>query len=122
MNVAILCTVHQPSAAVYQGFDDVLVLASGRVAYFGAAAELGNYLEAIDRPLPPNANPAEYILDLVNQVSAARPWRQPKSIKAPSHSLGMQSIAMRHLQVGSPIDPTAIAGFHRRRVCALHPR
>jgi len=67
MNVAILCTVHQPSAAVYQGFDDVLVLASGRVAYFGAAAELGNYLEAIDRPLPPNANPAEYILDLVNQ-------------------------------------------------------
>ena len=40
-NIPILCTIHQPSASVYEGFDDVLVLAAGRVAYFGAAAQMG---------------------------------------------------------------------------------
>jgi len=65
-NIPILCTIHQPSASVYEGFDDVLVLAAGRVAYFGAAAQMGRYLETLGTPLPPNANPAEFILDLVN--------------------------------------------------------
>eukprot|EP00962_Isochrysis_galbana_P019344 scaffold5635_cov120-Isochrysis_galbana.AAC.7 len=68
MNVAILCTVHQPSASVFAGFDDVLVLAAGRPAYFGPAADMGRYLESVGRSVPPNANPAEVMLDLVNQV------------------------------------------------------
>eukprot|EP00966_Prymnesium_polylepis_P222462 5146709-Prymnesium_polylepis.1 len=40
MGSAILCTIHQPSSRVFAGFDDTLILASGRTAYFGAAREL----------------------------------------------------------------------------------
>jgi len=64
--IAIVCTIHQPSASVFEGFDDTLILSGGRIAYFGPAAELSAHLERIGKPLPPNANPAEYALDVVN--------------------------------------------------------
>jgi len=66
MNIAVVCTIHQPSASVFEGFDDTLILSSGRIAFFGPANELASHLERIGRPLPPNANPAEYALDVVN--------------------------------------------------------
>jgi len=65
-SIAIVCTIHQPSSSVFDGFDDTLILSSARIAYFGPASELSSHLERIGRPLPPNANPAEYALDVVN--------------------------------------------------------
>lgn len=65
--IAILCTIHQPPASVFAGFDNALVLASGRVAYFGAASAMGTYFAALGKTPPPGVNMAEYVLDLVNQ-------------------------------------------------------
>ena len=67
LQIAMLCTVHQPSTSVFGGFDKVCFLTGGRVCYLGAAAELAGYLEAIGRPVPPNSNPADYMLDLTNR-------------------------------------------------------
>ena len=66
-NIAIVCTIHQPSAPVFAGFDDALVLASGRVAYFGQAAKIGEHFTKLGQPLPLNCNPAEFVLDCVNK-------------------------------------------------------
>eukprot|EP00316_Scyphosphaera_apsteinii_P001921 CAMPEP_0119349918 /NCGR_PEP_ID=MMETSP1333-20130426/109794_1 /TAXON_ID=418940 /ORGANISM="Scyphosphaera apsteinii, Strain RCC1455" /LENGTH=296 /DNA_ID=CAMNT_0007362523 /DNA_START=617 /DNA_END=1503 /DNA_ORIENTATION=- len=57
-HTAIVCVIHQPSSSVFDGFDQTLILADGRVAYDGAASELRSYLQAIGRPVPNNANPA----------------------------------------------------------------
>jgi len=38
-NIAIVCTIHQPSSAVYNGFDRVMLLSGGKVAFLGAAAD-----------------------------------------------------------------------------------
>lgn len=35
--IAIVCTIHQPPASVFAGFDKNLILASGRIAYSGEA-------------------------------------------------------------------------------------
>jgi ATP-binding cassette subfamily G (WHITE) protein 2 (SNQ2) len=68
---AILCTIHQPSAILFEYFDMLLLLKrGGRMVYFG---ELGpgsrvliNYLERNGAPAcPSNANPAEYMLDAI---------------------------------------------------------
>ena len=63
---AILCTVHQPSAILFDHFDDLLLLqAGGKVVYFGPLGKdsqtLINYLERNGAPrCPKYANPAEY--------------------------------------------------------------
>jgi ABC-type multidrug transport system ATPase subunit len=39
-NIAVLCTIHQPSFQVFLGFSSVLFMAKGKVAYLGPAAAL----------------------------------------------------------------------------------
>ena len=65
--VAVICTIHQPSSAVFDGFDSVCFLTDGRVAYLGKAAELPTYLGSVGHPLAGSANPADRMLDLINK-------------------------------------------------------
>lgn len=68
---AILCTIHQPSALLLEQFDRLLFLAKGgRTVYFGdigpSCSTLINYFESKgSQPCAPDANPAEWILDVV---------------------------------------------------------
>ncbi|CAL5866766.1 uncharacterized protein PFLUO_LOCUS976 [Penicillium psychrofluorescens] len=68
---AILCTIHQPSAMLFQRFDRLLFLAKGgRTVYFGDIGEkssiLSSYFERNGAPkLPTEANPAEWMLEVI---------------------------------------------------------
>ena len=65
--IAVICTIHQPSSAVFDGFDSVCFLTGGRVAYLGKAADLPAYLGSVGHPLEGSANPADRMLDLINK-------------------------------------------------------
>ncbi len=56
----------EPAEAVFKGFDNTLILAEGRAAYFGLASSLGDYLDSIGFPVN-GGNPAEKMLDLINR-------------------------------------------------------
>ncbi|CAG8076282.1 unnamed protein product [Penicillium salamii] len=67
---AVLCTIHQPSAVLFDAFDGLLLLAKGgRMSYFGETGkESQKILEYFSRngaPCPPEVNPAEHIIDVV---------------------------------------------------------
>ena len=68
---AILCTIHQPSAVLFEYFDELLLLKSGgRVVYHGSlgkdSREMISYFERNGaRKCPSDANPAEYMLDAI---------------------------------------------------------
>lgn len=70
---AILCTIHQPSAILFQEFDRLLFLAKGgKTVYFGEVGEnsqtLLNYFENQGaRKCGKDENPAEYMLEIVNK-------------------------------------------------------
>lgn len=64
---AVLCTIHQPPASVFADFDNAMVLSMGRVAYFGKAARMGEYLASIGSAPGEETNVAEFVLDLVNK-------------------------------------------------------
>jgi ABC-type multidrug transport system ATPase subunit len=66
-NICVVCTIHQPSSAVYTGFDKVMLLSSGRVAFNGDAMLAEKYFEKIGYFLPKHTNVAEFMLDLVNR-------------------------------------------------------
>ncbi|KFZ16937.1 hypothetical protein V501_01998 [Pseudogymnoascus sp. VKM F-4519 (FW-2642)] len=63
---AILVTIHQPSASLFSQFDRLLALSSdGRQLYFGASQDVIPYFEKNGAVCPPDANPAEFILETV---------------------------------------------------------
>ncbi len=68
---AILCTIHQPSAMLFQRFDRLLFLAKGgKTVYFGEIGEnsktLTRYFERNGgHPCPDDANPAEWMLEVI---------------------------------------------------------
>ena len=47
LRVALICTIHQPSASVFEAFDDCLILSGGRVAYLGQASAMASQLVGI---------------------------------------------------------------------------
>ncbi|KIW88628.1 uncharacterized protein Z519_10674 [Cladophialophora bantiana CBS 173.52] len=67
---AILCTIHQPSAMLFQRFDRLLLLADrGKTTYFGPIGESCKtviaYFERNGAPsCPVGANPAEWLLNI----------------------------------------------------------
>ena len=62
----IICTIHQPSSQMFNLFDKVMLLSSGRVAYFGRPDAVQKYFTSIGYPLPSTMyNPADYMLELV---------------------------------------------------------
>ncbi|KAB8269261.1 ABC-2 type transporter-domain-containing protein [Aspergillus minisclerotigenes] len=75
---AILCTIHQPSAILMQQFDRLLFLAKGgKTVYFGDLGPnmrtLIKYFEDKGSPkCPPNANPAEWMLEVIGAAPGSR--------------------------------------------------
>ncbi|KAG1766364.1 ABC-2 type transporter-domain-containing protein [Suillus placidus] len=76
---AILCTIHQPSAELFQVFDTLLLLCKGgQTVYFGDIGEnssaMLNYFESNGAPrCGSDANPAEYMLDIIGTEGTAVP-------------------------------------------------
>ncbi|RGP80689.1 atpase [Fusarium longipes] len=75
---AVLCTVHQPSAILFQEFDRLLFLArGGKTVYFGNIGEnsctLLDYFEKHGaRSCGDDENPAEWMLEIVNNATSSK--------------------------------------------------
>ncbi|KAH7017092.1 ABC-2 type transporter [Ilyonectria destructans] len=97
---AILCTIHQPSAMLFQRFDRLLLLArGGRTVYFG---EIGKNAKVLvdyfvrngAAKLPTGANPAEYMLEVIGAAPGAHTeidwpvvWRQSQEYQGVQQEL-----------------------------------
>ncbi|KAI8371221.1 ABC-2 type transporter-domain-containing protein [Choanephora cucurbitarum] len=74
----VLCTIHQPSAILFEHFDHLLLLVrGGKTAYYGEIGKdsqvMINYFESNGGPkCSPDANPAEYILECVGAGTAGK--------------------------------------------------
>ncbi|KAI9650107.1 ATP-binding cassette transporter snq2 [Ciborinia camelliae] len=74
---AILCTIHQPNAALFENFDRLLLLQrGGRCVYFGDIGKdahvLLDYFHKHGADCPSDANPAEWMLDAIGAGQAPR--------------------------------------------------
>lgn len=56
----IICTIHQPSARIFQEFEQVYVLAMGECLYQGSTDKIVPYLQSVQLPCPMYHNPADY--------------------------------------------------------------
>ena len=87
---AILATIHQPSAMLFQQFDSILLLArGGKTTYFGPLGKechtLTCYFESSGaRMCDSEENPAEYVLNVIGDNSRDWPeiWKSSKEFVA----------------------------------------
>lgn len=75
---AVLCTIHQPSAMLFQRFDRLLFLAKGgKTVYFGDIGEnsriMTSYFESKGaKSCPADANPAEWMLEVIGAAPGSK--------------------------------------------------
>jgi ABC-type multidrug transport system ATPase subunit len=58
----VLFTIHQPSSDVFASFDRLILLHKARLMYSGLVSNITRDFEANHFPIPPNYNPADWIL------------------------------------------------------------
>ena len=82
---AILCTIHQPSAMLFQRFDRLLFLAKGgRTVYYGEVGHgskvlVDYFVRNGGIPCPEDANPAEWMLEVIGAAPGSHTdidWHQ----------------------------------------------
>jgi pleiotropic drug resistance (PDR) family protein len=120
---AILCTIHQPSAMLFQRFDRLLFLArGGKTIYFGEigknSSTLSSYFERNGaHHLAPGENPAEWMLDVIgaapgshSDIDWPQVWRQsPEYRQVKEHLAELKSTLSA--QPKNNDDPDAFKEF-----------
>ncbi|XP_004640707.1 ATP-binding cassette sub-family G member 2-like [Octodon degus] len=67
----IIFSIHQPRYSIFQLFDSLTLLASGKLVFHGPAQEAVQYFASVGYHNEPYRNPAEFFLDIINGVSSA---------------------------------------------------
>jgi ABC-type multidrug transport system permease subunit/ABC-type multidrug transport system ATPase subunit len=125
---AILCTIHQPSAMLFQRFDRLLFLAKGgKTIYFGEIGDnseiLSNYFERNGAaPLEPGGNPAEWMLDVIgaapgshSDIDWPKVWRESaEHTRVKEHLLHLrETISVQYREESGPDSYSEFAApFH----------
>jgi ATP-binding cassette subfamily G (WHITE) protein 2 (PDR) len=110
---AILCTIHQPSAILMQEFDRLLFLArGGRTVYFGPigenSRELTHYFEKNGaHPCPPDANPAEWMLEVIGAAPGHSTDKDWPEIWKHSPEKAAVKAELKHMQAELSKQPRA---------------
>jgi len=110
---AILCTIHQPSSQLFAFFDDLLLLAKGgKTVFFGElghdSVDLISYFQKNGAPTcASDANPAEYILDVVNARHSNLDWPEIWNASPEKATLLMDIQATRKTDVVAPSHDTS---------------
>ncbi|KAJ3095315.1 hypothetical protein HDU97_007044 [Phlyctochytrium planicorne] len=61
----VITTIHQPQSKIFGLFDDILLLNSGTIVYYGEVSEIYGFFSDAGFPCPPHTNFADHMLDVI---------------------------------------------------------
>ncbi|KAL5698896.1 ATP-binding cassette sub- G member 1 [Ranunculus cassubicifolius] len=63
----VIASIHQPSTEVFQLFQNLCLLSTGKTVYFGPASAANEYFSLNGFPCPPMMNPSDHYLRTINK-------------------------------------------------------
>ncbi|EZA59981.1 ATP-binding cassette sub-family G member [Ooceraea biroi] len=111
---AIICTIHQPSAALYHMFDYIYLIADGHCMYADVPNNTINYFAKQGFQCPKYHNPADYMLEVVNQeygnynnqlVIAAKKYCQRDETPLQTNTFTKSGLSFANDREGIAINP-----------------
>ncbi|XP_063236425.1 protein scarlet isoform X2 [Bacillus rossius redtenbacheri] len=58
----VLCTIHQPSSEIFSMFSQLMLVADGRIAFFGDSKSALQFFSRLGFECPPATNPADFFI------------------------------------------------------------
>ncbi|KFO92416.1 ATP-binding cassette sub-family G member 2, partial [Buceros rhinoceros silvestris] len=80
----IIFSIHQPRYSIFRLFDNLTLMAEGRVLYHGPAQQAMGYFQSIGYECEPYNNPADFFLDIINGDSTAVAMNKTEETNAES--------------------------------------
>nr|XP_009860097.1 ABC transporter ATP-binding protein/permease wht-1-like isoform X1 [Ciona intestinalis] len=77
----VICTIHQPSSEVFEMFDDLMILAMGRVVYHGEIPGALQHYADNGFPCPRNYNPSDHFIMEIAIVPGEEKQSKARTIK-----------------------------------------
>lgn len=62
----MVTVIHQPRSSIFDLFDDLLLLADGKMMFFGPCNGAAAFFSRIGYPCPTHYNPGDFLLDLIS--------------------------------------------------------
>ncbi|RDA82675.1 hypothetical protein CP532_0471, partial [Ophiocordyceps camponoti-leonardi (nom. inval.)] len=98
----IICSIHQPSDAVFNSFDKLLLLSEAKTCFFGPPTDVIGYFEAMGHYMEAGDTPADFIVSKVNSTFHTDTSSSSSSSSSSSplqlHQLWMESDGEKDLQ------------------------
>uniref|UniRef100_A0A3P9MWP8 ATP-binding cassette, sub-family G (WHITE), member 1 n=1 Tax=Poecilia reticulata TaxID=8081 RepID=A0A3P9MWP8_POERE len=127
----VICTIHQPSAKLFELFDKLYVLSQGQCIYRGKVSSLVPYLQELGLNCPTYHNPADFIMEVASGEYGDQMVRLVKAVQDrkseeehqtelngdanlhPSDSLlsQLQDSVLTHLRISSHIGIGVLIGL-----------
>ncbi|XP_057790126.1 ABC transporter G family member 8-like [Salvia miltiorrhiza] len=73
----VVLSIHQPSFKILSTIDRILLLAQGSVVHHGTLSSLEDFLLSNGFTVPPQLNPLEYAMEILNQLQSPPPPPPP---------------------------------------------
>jgi energy-coupling factor transporter ATP-binding protein EcfA2 len=108
---AVVLNVRPPTHETFSMLSHVLLLSSGRSAFYGRTEDAGSYFAQLHSPCPPLRNPSDYWVDLLTPDAPGLSCQRVQRLVA-EHSNRLQGSAGRFLQPPRPFVPPTSVQVH----------
>ena len=122
----VVATIHQPSAALFEQFDRLVLLAAGKTVFSGSRTNAERFFAAQARPVPARWNAADWFLTVVDVVREAELTAEAESYAAPVIPAGRKEppsreALRRSVALSGRVDVAALRDRIHRYYQAVNP-